>query len=95
MEPNLTCDPRRIAALLSGEMNVAEQTQLEAHIETCDVCQNTLTASASDIGDWTAAARHLLDDEHDAKASVLIPACLLYTSPSPRDRTRSRMPSSA
>ena len=25
----------------------------------------------------------------------LIRACLLYTSPSPRDRTRSRMPSSA
>ena len=25
----------------------------------------------------------------------LIGACLLYTSPSPRDRTRSRMPSSA
>ena len=24
-----------------------------------------------------------------------IPTCLLYTSPSPRDRTRSRMPSSA
>ena len=28
--------------------------------------------------------------------SALVPyACLLYTSPSPRDRTRSRMPSSA
>ena len=26
---------------------------------------------------------------------TLSPACLLYTSPSPRDRTRSRMPSSA
>ena len=26
---------------------------------------------------------------------VEIGACLLYTSPSPRDRTRSRMPSSA
>ena len=25
----------------------------------------------------------------------LLPCCLLYTSPSPRDRTRSRMPSSA
>ena len=24
-----------------------------------------------------------------------LPVCLLYTSPSPRDRTRSRMPSSA
>ena len=26
---------------------------------------------------------------------VLLPSCLLYTSPSPRDRTSSRMPSSA
>ena len=26
---------------------------------------------------------------------VVLPDCLLYTSPSPRDRTRSRMPSSA
>ena len=27
--------------------------------------------------------------------NVMAPTCLLYTSPSPRDRTRSRMPSSA
>ena len=27
--------------------------------------------------------------------SLLLKSCLLYTSPSPRDRTRSRMPSSA
>ena len=27
--------------------------------------------------------------------SLLLTVCLLYTSPSPRDRTRSRMPSSA
>ena len=30
----------------------------------------------------------------DVEAALLV-ACLLYTSPSPRDRTRSRMPSSA
>ena len=30
-----------------------------------------------------------------ATITSLIRACLLYTSPSPRDRTRSRMPSSA
>ena len=30
-----------------------------------------------------------------AKAVAVYGACLLYTSPSPRDRTRSRMPSSA
>src|SRR5664280_471069 len=28
-------------------------------------------------------------------AEPMVPICLLYTSPSPRDRTRSRMPSSA
>ena len=32
----------------------------------------------------------LLHDDHP-----LLEGCLLYTSPSPRDRTRSRMPSSA
>ena len=31
----------------------------------------------------------------EANAEVNVNACLLYTSPSPRDRTRSRMPSSA
>ena len=33
---------------------------------------------------------------HGSNASInIIYSCLLYTSPSPRDRTRSRMPSSA
>ena len=34
------------------------------------------------------------DDPHIGNARPLV-VCLLYTSPSPRDRTRSRMPSSA
>ena len=37
----------------------------------------------------------LLDDHPDLAERVTFLACLLYTSPSPRDRTRSRMPSSA
>ena len=32
---------------------------------------------------------------HPTRDSIVFSACLLYTSPSPRDRTRSRMPSSA
>ena len=32
---------------------------------------------------------------HEAGASTLEIGCLLYTSPSPRDRQKSRMPSSA
>ena len=34
-------------------------------------------------------------DEYTLNAALVINTCLLYTSPSPRDRTRSRMPSSA
>ena len=33
--------------------------------------------------------------DNDGKTIFTISFCLLYTSPSPRDRTRSRMPSSA
>ena len=35
------------------------------------------------------------NDEPAAAVSAALKTCLLYTSPSPRDRTRSRMPSSA
>ena len=39
---------------------------------------------------WEYSAEHA-----DLLGDKLIHYCLLYTSPSPRDRTRSRMPSSA
>ena len=42
------------------------------------------------------AAVHAIAELAQAEQSeVVAKACLLYTSPSPRDRTRSRMPSSA
>ena len=44
---------------------------------------------------WTVCCpnKHLLYDRYIQTKQVI--NCLLYTSPSPRDRTRSRMPSSA
>ena len=41
--------------------------------------------------------RRVIDEERPGKAVIVGGGyiCLLYTSPSPRDRTRSRMPSSA
>ena len=42
-----------------------------------------------DEGAWVS------DLETHKALELLSEACLLYTSPSPRDRTRSRMPSSA
>ena len=41
-------------------------------------------------GDWVAYVLSGVDAERDQHQS-----CLLYTSPSPRDRQKSRMPSSA
>ena len=51
--------------------------------------------------DLLASTVLLLDEElavryvNPAGENLLAVSCLLYTSPSPRDRTRSRMPSSA
>ena len=41
------------------------------------------------------AAPMLASDGNQFSMMINIDTCLLYTSPSPRDRTRSRMPSSA
>ena len=49
-----------------------------------------VVVAASDSGD--GASWYLVELDQDG---VSREACLLYTSPSPRDRTRSRMPSSA
>ena len=42
---------------------------------------------------FTPEGTQLVDEHH--WTDLYICGCLLYTSPSPRDRTRSRMPSSA
>ena len=44
---------------------------------------------------WLTEKRLAVLTENNAKLSIAATTCLLYTSPSPRDRTRSRMPSSA
>ena len=56
----------------------------------------TMEVEAVDEGEIT----HLIDTTPDKQIAVnsviaLINGCLLYTSPSPRDRSISRMPSSA
>ena len=49
-------------------------------------------------GQWTEICNQRAEMEESKNApmkNLLLNSCLLYTSPSPRDRTRSRMPSSA
>ena len=47
------------------------------------------------LADKESGGRHKSQLENRAALMAMPKACLLYTSPSPRDRTRSRMPSSA
>ena len=65
-----------------------------------------LVVGPSWVGDSVMAQalyKRIKQEEPSAKIEVIAPewslslldSCLLYTSPSPRDRTRSRMPSSA
>ena len=56
-----------------------------------------LAATAAALA-WFLADERALHGEQTARIADLesrLRDCLLYTSPSPRDRTRSRMPSSA
>ena len=57
-----------------------------------------LSDSGLGCPDWPGcygSANPFLAHEHIVAAETLMPTCLLYTSPSPRDATLSRMPSSA
>ena len=82
--------PRRIAPA-SGPLTELFLDMLAAER---GAAANTLAAYRRDLDDYAA---HLATTKRDVAtaASDDIRACLLYTSPSPRDRTRSRMPSSA
>ena len=55
------------------------------------------TWTATDACGNSSVSEQVITVEGDNEAPVLanVPACLLYTSPSPRDATLSRMPSSA
>ena len=85
------------AMTVSGEVRNPGPIPLAPEARLLDV----ITASQPDAqGYWLGAAwlrQPLLAQQARLKAGVLfdLQTCLLYASPSPRDRTRSRMPSSA
>ena len=76
---------RDLAVMSATLANGGVQPVAGDKILDADVCRLTLSVMSS-AGMYDGAGRWM--------AEVGIP-CLLYTSPSPRDRTRSRMPSSA
>ena len=81
------CIRDRYAATLKGR----EQLAVAKFAEAMEIVPKTLAENAGiDAIDKIAE----LKSSHSSNKNVGL-NCLLYTSPSPRDRTRSRMPSSA
>ena len=73
---------------------------LENFINECDIALKTLSFKKSGTGRLypaNEAPSSLSKEEKNLSAQLMRVnlACLLYTSPSPRDKRQSRMPSSA
>ena len=74
---------------INEEVARLEQAVVEVQAELDALMASTDPGAPSELTAFIDLHHMLLADP------LLIDACLLYTSPSPRDRTRSRMPSSA
>ena len=75
---------------------MAHQSLSFTGVENADQINRITTALMMLDGvDSAEVGRHGAEVEGRARREALIKACLLYTSPSPRDRQKSRMPSSA
>ena len=76
--------------------SLADDQKMEQHHKTTTTSSGDTIVVPDDYPTIQEAIDHASDgDTILVKAGVYYENCLLYTSPSPRDRTRSRMPSSA
>ncbi len=53
--------PGRMNDLLNDQLTIAEQKELESHLEGCDDCRQQLEQLAADPAEWDKAAQHLSD----------------------------------
>ena len=107
---NVVLESRRDAAAFKVKLDSArseiqtlraESKNMAANIETnFDDLDDRLNEIGTDVTLAAETTRIVLENKtfeiiENSKQLAKIQSCLLYTSPSPRDRTRSRMPSSA
>ena len=86
----------KLLGLLKDQYSATSEERLNDRIEKLEKHTHRL----SDIAEYLvslkyAKARDHRDEVEDFKEILDKCTCLLYTSPSPRDRQKSRMPSSA
>ena len=83
--PEETISDSVSAEFEENSINELKEDDIPKNIPTADDSSSRVNKSDLESAGFTL----------DEFASLLSKYCLLYTSPSPRDRTRSRMPSSA
>jgi len=79
---------------LSRVMGMGEEAREEGNAE-CDRLEALGWKWISELNQHADPDIARNKKAYDISQAISILGCLLYTSPSPRDRTRSRMPSSA
>ena len=82
-----------IFSLSVGEMALKIKEGQLTSVEICEKYIERINKFEKDVKAWVYFDKKLLLEK--AQEADDHRSCLLYTSPSPRDRTRSRMPSSA
>ena len=89
------CESPIIAAILEKDNGVADFRALIGATNPAEAAEGTIRAEFAES--LAKNAIHGSDSDENAKieADFHFSSCLLYTSPSPRDRSLSRMPSSA
>ena len=79
-----------------GNHIITQQTEHPAVRETCRMLERLYGFHVTELPvDHTGQVRPADLEAAMTDQTVLVTICLLYTSPSPRDRQKSRMPSSA
>jgi len=93
------CDGKYILYWMQAAQRAEYNHALEYAIRRANELKKPVLVSFGITENWPEAnLRHyyfMLEGLRETKRNLRSKGCLLYTSPSPRDRTRSRMPSSA
>ena len=89
-----------VEILKRSHINTADEVELlkHSHTKTADeveLLKHSHTETAAKVDQLDQRCAEVEQIQQELKTQRDKPGCLLYTSPSPRDRTRSRMPSSA
>ena len=79
----------------ADQINMGYYGRAEGGLTTFNIGDTARVAFAPDLNSGTTGIQYWLAAHDGASYDAWLLDCLLYTSPSPRDRTRSRMPSSA